>query len=348
MHPGLQVAGGWRGYPHQAGQCTTDDAWRRPLIQGAERTLRWVLAVTALTVMGSSLAAKSMAGGRFYPETGHSLEAQFVDFFDASGGVDILGFPITDGFVDPQSNRLIQYTENARMEWVNDDSGGGHAILRPLGEMMGGWQPPVDRSSVDSRGCRYYEQTGHSICYAFLDFFDAHGGLDLFGYPISEFTLQDDRIVQNFQRFRLDWYPEAAAPNQVQVAPLGREQFDESGYSQDLLRPAARGPDGDYRVTQLQTSASVMYPVLPQAGQQRIYIVVRDQNLFPVPGAAVMLVAHLPQGDRYNLMPTTDSQGISRLTLNVGNMARGTKVNIELWVFYEHLQAVARDSFVVW
>jgi len=318
------------------------------LIRGIGRTHRWALTVSALALVGFSLAAKSLDGGRFYPETGHSLEAQFVDFFDTAGGVDILGFPITDGFVDRQSGRLIQYTENARMEWIADDSGGGHPILRPLGEMMGGWQAPVDQRDVDSRGCRYFVQTGHSVCFAFLDFFNSHGGLDLFGYPISEFSLQDDRIVQYFQRFRLDWHPEAAAPNQVRVAPLGREHFDETGYSQDLLRPASRGADGDYRVTQLQTSTSVMYPVLPQAGQQGIYIVVRDQNLFPVPSAAVMLVAHLPDGDRYNLMPATDSQGLSRLTLTVDNAPRGTKINLEIWVFYKQLQAVARDSFLVW
>jgi hypothetical protein len=294
------------------------------------------------------MAARPMDGSRFYPETGHSLEAEFVPFFDASGGVDILGFPITDGFVDPQSGRLIQYTENARLEWVNDDPGGGHPILRPLGEMMGGWQPAVDKSSMDPRGCRYFEQTGHSVCYAFLDFFNAHGGLELFGYPISEFTLQNDRIVQYFQRFRLDWHPEAAAPDQVRVAPLGREHFNDTGYDPDLLRPASRGAGGTYRVTQLQTSASVMYPVLPQAGQQHIYIVVRDQNLFPVPQAAVMLVAHMPDGDRFNLMPATDSQGLSRLTLKVGEMQQGTKINLEIWVFYQQLQAVARDSFVVW
>lgn len=289
-----------------------------------------------------------MDAGRFFPETGHSLEAQFVDFFDASGGVDILGFPITDGFVDPQSGRMIQYTENARLEWISDSADTGHAILRPLGEMLGGWQPPVDPGSVDSRGCRFFQETGHSVCYAFLDFFNNHGGVDLFGYPISEFTLQDDRIVQYFQRFRLDWHPEADPPNQVRVAALGREHFDQSGYSPDLLRPAARGPNGDYRVTQLQTSASVLYPVLPQAGTQQIYMVVRDQNLFPVPGAAVMLVAHLPDGDRYNLMPTTDSQGLSRLALTLGEVPRGTKVNLEIWVFFQQMQSVARDSFVVW
>jgi hypothetical protein len=312
-------------------------------------TQRWIIGLAAVALMGSSLAARSLDGGRFYPETGHSLEAQFVDFFDASGGVDILGFPITDGFRDPQSGRLIQYTENARLEWIKDDSDdGGHAILRPLGEMMGGWQPAVDQGSTDSRGCRYFRETGHSVCYAFLDFFNAHGGLNLFGYPISEFSIQDDRIVQYFQRFRLDWHPEAAAPNQVRVAPLGREHFDQSAYDPSLLRPASRGPDGDYRVTQLQTSASVMYPVLPQSGKQNIFIVVRDQNLFPVPDAAVMLVAHMPDGDRYNLMPTTDSQGLSRVSLDVGEMQHRTKVTLEIWVFYKNLQAVARDSFVVW
>lgn len=327
------------------------------------RTLRWpagcayrvhelgrlAAVVAMLAVMGwAPPASAAQTGGRFYPETGHTLEPQFVPVFDQMGGVDILGYPITDGFKDPESGRLIQYTENARLEWIDDNTdGGSRAILRPLGEMMGGYQPP-DPQGKASPGCRSFQETGHSVCFAFLDFFDAHGGLGVFGYPISDFEIENDRIVQYFQRFRLDWHPEVPAPDQVQVAHLGRLNFDQSGYDPNLLRPASGTAGADYRITELQASPSVLYPVLTSGSKQHIYVVVRDQNLFPVPGSAVMLVAHFPDGDKTILMPQTDSQGLSRLALDVGDVSRGTKVNVEIWVFFKSLQTVARDSFLVW
>ncbi len=58
--------------------------------------------------------------GRYFPETGHTIDGQFVRFFDLQGGLEILGYPITDAFVDPRSGWLIQYFQNARMELVLD------------------------------------------------------------------------------------------------------------------------------------------------------------------------------------------------------------------------------------
>lgn len=304
-----------------------------------------LLSIIALLIPASAVA---QSGGRYYPETGHTLQSQFLDFFDRNGGVDIFGYPITEGFSDPDSGRFIQYTENARLEWHQDEAGGAaQPALAPLGEIIGGWHLPDEEQQLEGRGCRSFEGTPHSTCYAFLEYFEANGGLELFGAPTSGFIIESDRIVQYFQYFRLDWYPDAAASHQVKVGPLGREHFNRMGYDPELLQPVTQHGPASYRVTQLHPSASVEHPSVPPDSPQQIFLVVRDQNQQPVSGAAVLLIAHLPERDRYFLMPTTDSQGVSRMTLVLDGESKGTQVNLEIWALYQDLEAAARDSFVI-
>ena len=35
-------------------------------------------------------------------------------------------------------------------------------------------------------GCRYFPQTGHSLCGIFLSYWLNNGGLERFGYPVTE------------------------------------------------------------------------------------------------------------------------------------------------------------------
>ncbi len=311
------------------------------------RTLR-LLHLVALLLALLPFTAQAQAGGRYYPQTGHVLEAQFVDFFDRHGGVDILGFPITDGFSDPETARFIQYTENARLEWVTDRPGGSpHAALAPLGEILAGSYPPEQQQNLEGQGCRSFADTPHTTCYAFLEFFEANGGRELFGVPVSGFIIENNRIVQYFQYFRLDWYPEAAGGQQVRVAPLGREHFERQGYDASLLQPSRRREQTQYRITGLRPSASVQQPSIPPETPQEIYLVVRDQNQQPVDGAAALLIAHLPNRDRYFLMPQSDSQGVSRMSLLLDGEPSGTQVNLEIWVIHKGLEAAARDSFMI-
>ena len=310
---------------------------------GALTRRRLASMLLAAALLLPVLPAGAQSAGRYYPETGHTLDQRFLDFFDANGGVAVFGFPITDSFVEPQFQRLIQYTENARLEWHQDPT--GHVELAPLGELIGGWQLPSD-DAVDGGGCRFFPSSGHATCYAFLAFYDQHGGQDLFGVPISEFVIENDRIVQYFQFFRLDWFPEAPADEQVEVGPLGREHFRLQGYDPELLRPAG-GSGQPYRVTNLLPSASVQLPSLAPEGTQDIYLVVRDQNQLPIAEAHPLLILHQPGRSRYFLMPPTDSQGLSRRAVTLPGVPANVTVDLEIWVIYQGLQAVTRDSFLV-
>ncbi len=306
---------------------------------------------TLAAEFGDAPAAVSAGGGgRYYAETGHTLAPEFVAYFDEHGGLEILGYPITEAFVEPGSGWLIQYTENARLELAPASSGSAASVrLSALGEAVGGWQPPWDAGPLGvSRGCRFYRESGHSVCYAFEEFFLAHGGPSLFGFPISEFTLENGRIVQYFQNLRLDWRPEDASGDRVRVGALGRVHFAAMGFDPALLR-AVPPPDPDlYQVTELRLSSSVWESISASEGAQRVFVLVRDQNLAPVHGAAVVLTARFPGGDRTVVMPVTDEQGLSRLTLGYTDVPPGSSVVLEFSVVFEDIEASAEDSFRVW
>ncbi|NJN80444.1 MAG: hypothetical protein HC797_08200, partial [Anaerolineales bacterium] len=42
--------------------------------------------------------------------------------------------------------------------------------------------------------CRSYTETGFSVCFAFLEFFDQYGGVTQFGYPISGFEYHETNL----------------------------------------------------------------------------------------------------------------------------------------------------------
>jgi len=103
-----------------------------------------------------------------------------------------------------------------------------------------------------------------------------------------------------------------------------------------------------YRVLQLRPKVSVAHPVLAADGQQTVFVVVRDQNLNPVPGATVVLTVHLVEGDRIVLLPSTDERGSSRISFDYAGQPPGTSVGLDVTVVLERLQALTRDSFLIW
>ena len=69
----------------------------------------------------------------------------------------------------------------------------------------------------------YFAETGHNVRGVFLEYFNANGGLAQYGYPRTEqIVLPDGRIVQWFQRARLEFNP--AMPDLgIQLGLLGDE-----------------------------------------------------------------------------------------------------------------------------
>ncbi|MEI6043058.1 MAG: hypothetical protein WCS37_01585 [Chloroflexota bacterium] len=68
----------------------------------------------------------------------------------------------------------------------------------------------------------YFKETGHNLSNTFKKYWEEHGGLWLYGFPISEEFQEGDNIVQYFERNRFEYHPEAKGTiYEVQLGLLG-------------------------------------------------------------------------------------------------------------------------------
>jgi len=309
------------------------------------KSILWA-ALVVLLVPAAAFGAQGQADGRYYPETGHTLDSRFVTFFDAHGGVALLGYPITESFAEARTGKTVQYLENARLEQAS----GGVSLAR-LGTLLAGrtsQTPTAEAEGVELPGCREFPASGHQVCHAFLAFYEARGGEEQFGLPVSEFRMEGERIVQYFEYFRLDWYPEGESGGEMRVAPLGRMHFDAAGFDPELLRPNLPEDMSLYRVVELRPQASVSNSFPRTTDVVRVYVVVRDQNSNPVAGASVTLTGHFPAGDRVLILPVTNAQGVTSLDLSFEDQPAGSNIALEIWAVQGALRASTRDSFRIW
>ncbi len=69
-------------------------------------------------------------------------------------------------------------------------------------------------------GERFFPETGHTVREPFLGFFEAHGGVHFFGYPITPAIPEPPDYIQCFQYACLRWDPLAPPDQTVQLLPI--------------------------------------------------------------------------------------------------------------------------------
>ncbi len=170
-------------------------------------------------------AAYPVSPYRYFPETGHSVGNGFLSYWQANGGLDIFGYPLTDEIT--QNGTTVQYFERARFEWHPGSNPANYDVLLGLlGDTVTATQqasgaPPFQRAMArDAPGCNYFASTGHNLCGGFSAYWAQFGGLAIFGFPISEEFSENGTTVQYFERARFEWHP-GEAPDRYDVL-LGR------------------------------------------------------------------------------------------------------------------------------
>ena len=155
---------------------------------------------------------------RFFPETGFSVQGEFLHFFERYGGVDSLGYPISEEF--EESGWQVQYFEYGRLEFHPENQPDYQITVGWLGDLLNRRRPPLPLSSlppVDDVNRRYFPTTGHTLSGDFLRYFEANGGSVRFGLPISEPFFQHGYLTQDLQSARFFWSPTATPPVQLEV-----------------------------------------------------------------------------------------------------------------------------------
>jgi hypothetical protein len=288
---------------------------------------------------------------------GFVVNEVFFTYFMAGGGVARYGQPITNKYLDKNLGLTVQYFEKARMEFHPGNPPAFQVQLGLIGQEVGTSQLPIPIEKIPAPNdptCRYYVVTGHTVCHAFLEFYDQNGGLNMFGYPITEFIKEGNRVVQYFQRGRMEWHPERPLGQRVQLANLGILAFNlKGGDPLQGVPPFSGNPNGTpsptpIPINALRVTANLADQVVPKNTQHSFKVTVRDQLNRPVAGAGVTLEVYYPSGLKTFTLPLTEANGTARFNFNAGSDPEGTLVRVRVIVVYSNLTGITRTDYLIW
>jgi len=188
--------------------------------------------ILGLTTFSGALvfpdAAAAAPSSVYFSATGHLLSGDFLTFWRDNGGLSIFGYPITERL--DQGGLQVQYFERARFEYHPEFKGTPYQVELELlgnetaqGRTEAAFQPVTALPNwTDTADRLYFPATGHYLSYGFKTYWQQHGGLAIFGYPISEEFQEGGRTVQYFERARFEWWPEYRGTQyEVQLGLLG-------------------------------------------------------------------------------------------------------------------------------
>lgn len=316
--------------------------------------------VTLAAVMGCLFPQQSLAqdqnGERYFEETGHWVSGVFLDYFNSQGGLEIFGYPITEPFVD--QGLLVQYFQKARMEWHPNNPDPYKILLGLLGEELKYRHSPIPQPQSTSRRKVYFPETGHTLAYAFLDYFKAHGSIDIFGYPITEMHFEDGKIVQYFQRLKMEWYTDDPTST-IRIGNLGELYVNiyKDRMPPEVLRPVENqrpetgSPTSTPEITGIRAVVSLRYSVMSQKRNQIVSVLVTDNNGDPLSNAQVTISFETSAGKQLpdsNRSLRTDARGFVQDSVPVNEGYSGSQIIVRAYVTLGNLNTTAQNVFLLW
>jgi hypothetical protein len=195
----------------------------------------WLLTIVMVVLLAIAGVASVLPRGlhaqlseRCFPETGECISGPIRAYWENNGGLAVFGYPITplrvetiDGWTGP-----TQWFQRDRLE---DHTAEGAGVLAGrlgarLLELRGTPWQTFEKPDGTPPECVFVRETGHNMCPPFLGYWQENGGVERFGYPISEpfaETIQGrELIVQYYERRRMEIH---LGVSQVLLGLLGTE-----------------------------------------------------------------------------------------------------------------------------
>lgn len=295
----------------------------------------------------SSVSAQNSDELRF--PNGYVVKGEFLRFYRSAPDPDLFfGNPISDE-MDTFGKR-VQYFERARLELVNTDQG-PKVQLANLGSLSVDEKGVSEEIPANSSTCRLFPvakgQKEHSVCYKFLQFYDANDGLTYFGLPITEAQYRNGYVVQYFEYARFEWRPNLPSDMQVGLTDLGR-----------LAMQTITGvvPRVESNLIDLKSGETVNFQakvfvsqalVAPNVGNT-VYVVVQNPALGPVQGATVNLSIIYGNNKRTFPSKVTTKDGVAWFDLPGLDLKPKEMVQVQASVEYNRKTIKSATWFRIW
>jgi lipoprotein-anchoring transpeptidase ErfK/SrfK len=239
----------------------------------------------------------------YFPQTGHHVGEPFLDYWRENGGLPVYGYPLTEAIQEKSATDgntyLVQYFERARLEYHPENDAPWDILLGHLGRYAAerivahpAFNPiTAEQATADAV---YFPESKHSLRGGFLDYWEEHGGLAQFGYPISEEFVEKSSIdgknytVQYFERNRFELHPENDAPWDILLGHLGRQYAQDKRVSTASVPRQAGIPDYADELFFTPTPTPTMTPTpapkptdpRPDLGNAYIEVNLSEQHLY--------------------------------------------------------------------
>ena len=309
------------------------------------KTGRWIVFIAAFclffTSWGSVQAQTSDV--EYFAQTGHYVRGDFLRLYQGVSNPTLLfGYPLTEQFAS-KDGKTVQYFQRARFEQASNLPQG--VRLTPIGRET--YSPGRQLVINNPFACRSFTETGYSVCFAFLEFFEQNGGVERFGSPISPFEFRNNQIVQYFENARFEWRPGQEESQRIGLTNLGRIYFDQLGEDPGFLKPVPRDA-GPSPVLSLRVRAFPAKAVTTTSDQQTIYVLVQDQNLQPVGGARGIATIRLASGHTTQQSFEINGRGVGTFLFGFTSQPNGQLVYVDISVSYNNLGGKTTTSFRIW
>jgi hypothetical protein len=193
---------------------------------------RYAIAIAGALALLIGLAAgiaQAQPGERCFAETNQCISGPIRAYWERNGGLAIFGYPIS-----PQRDEMVEQWSGP-VQWFQRDRLEDHGAEGVLAGRLGARQLELTYrpweyfkklpASDTPAGCQFFPQTGHSLCQPYLGYWRANGGLERFGYPITQpfyESIEANRYnVQYFERRRMEIHPELPG-SPILLGLLGR------------------------------------------------------------------------------------------------------------------------------
>ncbi len=173
--------------------------------------------------------------GEYYAETGHNIDDPFLEVWRQAGGVEVVGYPLSEERFNPDTGGVEQYFEGIVL--VNAPDANGQWVTQglPLGDAtINSLAPASARTAVSGcasglSDCQFFPDTGHTVSGAIATQWTSGGGALLYGLPRSEPFRADNVTRQVFAHAVLD----ADSNGKVSASPVGRSIVEDLGLQND-------------------------------------------------------------------------------------------------------------------